>query len=94
MVLFGLSSDWIFSATAICMLLGLLPIEAACGNEMKRKMKAANPNVLFLSIGGNDISPASDPKEIFKGICELVQDFQNTGVCHVCISEILQRAVF
>ena len=64
------------------------------GNEMKRKMKAAKPNVLFLSIGGNDISPVSDPKKISKVICELVHDFHNAGVCHVCISEILQRADF
>ena len=66
------------------------------GNEMKGKMKgkmkAAKPDLLFLSVGGNDISPVSDPKKISKGICELVQDFHNAGVRHVCISEILQRA--
>lgn len=64
------------------------------GNEMKMKMKAAKPDTLFLSIGGNDISPVSDPNEIFKGICQLVQDFENAGVRHVYISEILQRADF
>ena len=84
------------------MFLGLLPLstEAACGwtpsamneRENERENKSSQPDVLFLPIGGNDISPVSDPKKIFKGICELVQDFQNAGVRHM--SMILQRADF
>ena len=63
-------------------------------NEMRRKMKATKPEVLFLSVGGNGINPVSDPKEIFRGICELIQDFRNAGVRHVYISDILKKAHF
>ena len=74
------STNWIFSATGDLQVSG---------------------SFIFVDIGGlrldtldNDISLVSNPKEIFKGIWELVQDFENTEVTEVCnvyISEILKR---
>ena len=41
-------------------------------DTMKHKMKAVETDIIFLSIGGNDISPNSVPEEIFDRICAFV----------------------
>ena len=63
---------------------------------MKKRMieTAAKSDFIFLSIGGNDISPISDPEDIYTNICNLVRDLENAGVRRVFISEILPRADF
>ena len=63
-------------------------------DTLKKRMKAARPRIVFLSIGGNDISPISDPDIIYENICSLVKEFEDVGVRRVHISEILPRADF
>lgn len=63
-------------------------------NGMKKKMKDAKPDVMFISIGGNDVNPDSSAVEIFERICCLVKEFEDAGVRRVFISEILPRADF
>ena len=61
---------------------------------MVKKMTAARPNVIFLAIGGNDISVLSTAADIFEDICKLVKTFKEAGVQEVFISEKLPRAEF
>lgn len=63
-------------------------------HKMKKTLKKARPDYVFLSIGGNDISPISKPDDIFDNICDLVTEFEEAGVRRVFISEILQRGDF
>ena len=63
-------------------------------DTMKHKMKTAETDIIFPSIGSNDISPNSVPEEIFDRICALVTEFEDAGVRRVFISEILPRADF
>ena len=64
--------------------------------QMKKRMirTATKSDYIFLSIGGNDISPISDPTRIYDNICDLVRELENAGVRRVFISEILPRADF
>ena len=61
-------------------------------DTLKKGLKAARARIVFLSIGGNDISPISDPDTIYANICSLVKEFEDVGVWRVYISEILPRA--
>ena len=45
-------------------------------------------------IGGNDISPISDPEVIFNNIRDLIEKLEETDVRRVYISEILPRGDF
>ena len=65
-------------------------------DTMKTQMKqaAAKSDYVFLSIGGNDISPISDPEVIFNNIRDLVEKLEETHVRRVYISEILPRGDF
>ena len=63
-------------------------------DTLKKRMKAARLRIVFLSIGGNDISPISDLDIIYENICSLVKEFEDVGVRRVYISEILPRADF
>lgn len=63
---------------------------------MKKRLTdaAAKTDIVFLSIGGNDTSPISNPENIYDHISKLVEDLKDAGVRRVFISEILPRADF
>ena len=70
------------------------------GEVMEKRLTAAakkkkkQTDIVFLSIGGNDISPISKPEEIYHDIKSLIENLKEAGVCRVFISEILPRADF
>ena len=63
---------------------------------MEKKLTAAaeKTDIVFLSIGGNDISPISKPEKIYADIKSLIEKLKEAGVRRVFISEILPRADF
>ena len=63
---------------------------------MEKKLTAAaeKTDIVFLSIGGNDISPISKPEKIYDDIKSLIEKLKEAGVRRVFISEILPRADF
>ena len=61
--------------------------------DMIERLKKEKPSHVFLSIGGNDISPVSKPYQIYQAICALVKEFEDAGA-EVLISEILPRGDF
>lgn len=52
------------------------------------------PDVVFLQLGGNDISDNCVPNEILKNITNCVNELRNSGVQRVFVGEILQRGDF
>ena len=63
---------------------------------MEKKLTAAakKTDIVFLSIGGNDISPISKPEKIYDDIKSLIEKLKEADVRRVFISEILPRADF
>ncbi|KAK3089506.1 hypothetical protein FSP39_018796 [Pinctada imbricata] len=53
-----------------------------------------SPDVVFMVIGGNDVSDTSIPSDIFKSIMEIISTLYSSGVKRVFISEIIERGNF
>ena len=51
-------------------------------------------DIVIVAVGGNDITPTSQPKEIVRRITEIVNDISRNGCEHVYITEILTRGNF
>lgn len=58
------------------------------------RMLRKRPQIAVINIGGNDITPTSAPRDIFKRICNIVEDLHDSGVKHVFIAEIMTRGDF
>ncbi len=52
------------------------------------------PQVVFINLGGNDISDVCDISAIFTDICKIVSRFYASGAKHVYVSKILTRKRF
>ena len=52
------------------------------------------PDVVFLCIGGNDISAESSPRQIFEHIVNIANTFRSRGTKTAYIGEIMTRRQF
>lgn len=52
---------------------------------------ALNPDVVFIHVGGNDITVESTPREIFCRLMNIVEVFYKAGCKRVVVGEILER---
>ncbi|KAH3805537.1 hypothetical protein DPMN_133841 [Dreissena polymorpha] len=62
--------------------------------DLYGKMLKEKGDIVIVAVGGNDITPTSQPKEIVRRITEIVNDISRNGCEHVYITEILTRGNF
>ncbi|KAH3889396.1 hypothetical protein DPMN_013450 [Dreissena polymorpha] len=48
-------------------------------------------DIAIVAVGGNDITPTSQPKEIGRRITEIVNEIHRNGCEHVYVTEIITR---
>ncbi|KAK3107288.1 hypothetical protein FSP39_011166 [Pinctada imbricata] len=61
---------------------------------LKSQVLHFQPDIVFICLGGNDISATSSPCEIVRNIKTLVNELISTGVRRVLVSEVLERGDF
>lgn len=52
------------------------------------------PDIVFIQLGGNDISKSKTPSDLVGDLIKLVDNFKSAGVKQVYIGEILERGDF
>lgn len=57
-------------------------------------LKELKPDVVFINVGGNDLSTKSDPREVYERIMALVHEMRQVGVNVVYVAEIMTRGDF
>ena len=62
--------------------------------RLKHEMLQFQPEVVFICLGGNDISTTSSPLAIVKNIRRFVNELIAAGVRRVLVSEVLDRGNF
>ena len=58
------------------------------------KMKKLLPDVVFINVGGNDLTTTTKPREIYDQIAGLIYELQQAGVKEIYVAEILTRGDF
>lgn len=61
---------------------------------LTRRLDDLRPDIVFVHIGGNDISSESEPVCIYRNICELIDTIYSFGTKTVFIGEICRRGHF
>lgn len=57
-------------------------------------LKELQPDVVFMNVGGNDLTTTSDPNNVYEQIMALVDDLKGVGVKDVYVAEIMPRGDF
>lgn len=52
------------------------------------------PDIVFIHLGGNDISTTSNPQDIFDRLAALVDQLKFCGAKHVLVAEVITRGQF
>ena len=58
------------------------------------RLKSLRPDVVFINVGGNDLTTTSNPREVYDRILGLVDELKQVGVKVVYVAEILTRGDF
>lgn len=58
------------------------------------KLKEEKPDVVFINVGGNDLTTKSNPREIYDRILSLVDELKQAGVKVVYVAGIMARGDF
>lgn len=58
------------------------------------RLKKLGPDVVFINVGGNDLTTTSNPREIYDKILSLVDELKAVGVKVVYVAEIMTRGDF
>ncbi|KAH3699716.1 hypothetical protein DPMN_074676 [Dreissena polymorpha] len=63
-------------------------------NNLYGMMLREKADIIIVAVGGNDITPTSQPKEIVERITEIVNEMHRNGCEHVYVLEIMTRGDF
>ncbi|KAH3857548.1 hypothetical protein DPMN_100158 [Dreissena polymorpha] len=62
--------------------------------DLYGKMLKEKGDIFIVAVGGNDITPTSQPKESVRRITEIVNEISRNGCEHVYVKEILTHGNF
>ena len=57
-------------------------------------LKELKPDVVFINVGGNDLTTTSSPRQVFDRILGLTVELQQAGIKDIYVTEILTRGDF
>lgn len=64
------------------------------GKAMFQEAKEMKPDVVFVNVGGNDLTTTSLPRQIYDQIVAITVDFKRAGAKEIYVAEIISRGDF
>lgn len=64
------------------------------GKSNFERLKKVKPDVVFLNVGGNDLTSTTTPRQIYERVVRLVDELKRAGITDVYVAEILTRGDF